>query len=206
MAIEASTAGLTINVAWALIEPEAIAIVVVPVPRVLASPAEFAVLLMVATFAAVELQWPDCVRSCVVPSVKVPVAVNCCVVPRGMVAVCGLIAMDTRAAGVTVSSVELLIPPEFAVMLAVPMPALCASPLLLMVAAEAVSEDQVAVLVRSCVLPSVNDPIAVNCCIVPSAMDGAVGVTAMETKAAEVTVIVVEPVIEPEVAEMLAVP
>ncbi len=52
-------------------------IVVVPVARVLASPAVDAVLLMVATSAAVELQWPLCVRSCVVPSVNVPVAVNC---------------------------------------------------------------------------------------------------------------------------------
>jgi hypothetical protein len=56
IAINASTAGFTTNVAVALTEPEAIPIVVVPVPIVLASPAVFAVLLIVATAAAVELQ------------------------------------------------------------------------------------------------------------------------------------------------------
>ena len=44
-----------------------------------------------------------CVRSCVVPSVNVPVAVNCCVVPSATVADCGFMAIDTSVAVVTVS-------------------------------------------------------------------------------------------------------
>src|SRR5205807_660255 len=165
-----------------------------------------AVLLIVATPAAVELQWPLCVRSCVVPSVKVPVAVNCWVVPSGIVDAGGLIAIETSVADVTVRRVELLTVPDNAVTVAVPIPLLCASPAVLIVAVGSVSEVHVTVLVRFCVVPSVKVPVAVNCCVVPRAMDGAAGVTASETSTAEVTVSVVDPVKDPEVAVMLAVP
>jgi hypothetical protein len=163
IAIDTSAAGFTANVTVPVIVPELIPIVVVPVPSVLASPAVPTVLLIVATLAAVELQCPLCVRSWVVPSVNVPVAVNCCVVPSATVEVCGLIAIDTNAAAVTVISVVPLIAPEVAVMFAVPMPTLCASPVLFTVAVETVSDVHIAVLVRFCVLPSVNVPVAVNC-------------------------------------------
>ena len=206
MAIDSSAAAFTTNVASALTEPELMPIVVVPVPSVLASPAVPAVLLMVATPAAVELQCPLGVRSCVVPSVNVPVAVNSCGLPRATVATGGLIAIDTRAAAVTVSRVELLRVPELAVTVAVPVPVLCASPALLIVAVETVSDDQVAVLVRSCVLPSVNVPDTVNGCVVPKAMEGLAGVMARDTNTAVVTVRVVEPVTDPDVALMVVVP
>ena len=136
---------------------------------------------------------------------KVPVAVNCCVVPRGIVAVGGLIAIETSVAAVTVRSADPLIEPDDAVIVALPIATLCANPAL-MVATDCVSDDQVAVEVRSCVLLSVKVPVAVNCCVVPKAIDGFAGETAIETSAAAVTVSVVEPVTEPEVATMLAVP
>jgi hypothetical protein len=121
-----------------------------------------------------------------------------------------VIAIETSAAAVTVSFVDPLTVPEVAVMLAEPTPTLCASPavlgVLLIVAVETVSEDHVAVLVRFCVLPSVNVPVAVNCCIVPNAIDGVAGVTAIETNVAAVTVTVVDPLMEPVVAVMVAVP
>src|SRR5712664_4056692 len=205
-AIDTSAAAFTTNVAGALTVPELTPIVVVPVLIVLASPAVPAVLLMVATLAAVELQCPLAVRSCVVPSVNAPVAVNCCGLPRATVASGGLIAIDTRAAAVTVSMVELLMVPELAVTVAVPVPMLCASTALLIVAVETVSDDQVAVLVRSCVLPSVNVPVTVNGCVVPSAMEGFAGVIARDTSTAVVTVRVVEPVTDPKVAVMVALP
>src|SRR6266849_4636098 len=179
-AIDTSAAAFTTNVACALTVPELTPIVVVPVLSVLASPAVPAVLLMVATLAAVELQCPLGVRSCVVPSVNVPVAVNCCGLPKGTVVSDGLIAIDTRAADVTVSRVELLMVPELAVTVAVP--------------------------VRSCVLPSVNVPVTVNGCVVPSAMEGLAGVMARDTSTAVVTVRVVEPVTDPKVAVMVALP
>lgn len=53
--IEASTAGLTVSRTEAFTPPELTPIVVVPVASVLANPAVAAVLLMVATVAAVEL-------------------------------------------------------------------------------------------------------------------------------------------------------
>ena len=69
IAIDTSAAGFTTSVAVALIVPELIPIVVVPVLSVLASPAVFVVLLIVATVAAVELHCPLCVRFCVLLSV-----------------------------------------------------------------------------------------------------------------------------------------
>jgi len=57
-----------------------------------------------------------------------------------------------------------------------------------------------------CVLPSVNVPVAENCCFVPSAMDGADGVTAIDASMADVTVRMVDPVTDPEVAEIVVLP
>ena len=112
----------------------------------------------------------------------------------------------TSAAGVTVRSVEPLMPPDTAVIVAVPAPTLLASPALLIVAAAGVSDDHVAVLVRFCVLPSLNVPVAVNCCVVPSASEGVAGVTASDTSVAAVTLSVVEPVTAPTLAVIVAVP
>jgi hypothetical protein len=155
IAIETSVTGLTTSVADPLTDPELTLIVVVPAPKVLASPAVTAVSLMVATEAAVELQCPLRVRLCDVPSENVPVAVNGCVVPTAIVAVGGLMAIETSVADVTVSSLEPLTNPKVAEMLAVPCATLVANPALLIVAVVGVSDDQVAVLVRFCVLPSV---------------------------------------------------
>jgi len=206
IAIVTSAAGFTVSVAAALTPFELIPIVVTPVPCVLANPTVPAVSLIVATVATVELQCPLCVTSCALPSVNVPIAVNCCCMPNGIAAAGGVIAIDTSAAAVTVSCVELLIFPDVAVIVAVPKPALCASPVALIVAAIGVSEVHVAVLVRSCVPPSVNVPVAVNCCCVPSASVGVAGVTAIDTSAAELTISVVEPVTEPTLAVIVALP
>jgi hypothetical protein len=155
IAIEARVTGFTTSEADPLTEPKLTLIVVVPALRVLASPAVVAVSLMVATEAAVELQCPVWVRVCVVPSENVPVAVNGCVVLRAIVAVGGLMAIEVSVAAVTVSPLEPLTEPEVAEMLAVPCAALVAKPGVLMVAVAGVSDDQVAALVRFCVLPSV---------------------------------------------------
>jgi hypothetical protein len=96
--------------------------------------------------------------------------------------------------------------PEVAVIVAVPIPALLASPVLLIVAVLNVSLDHVTVLVKSCVLPSVKLPLALNCCIVPSASIGVAGVIPSDTSAAEVTVSVVDPVTVPTVAVIVAMP
>ena len=48
--------------------------------------------------------------------------------------------------------------------------------------------------------------MAVNCCVVPLAIDGSAGVTAIDCSVAEVTVTVVDPVTLPLVAVMVAEP
>ena len=86
-------------------------------------------------------------------------------------------------------------------MLLLPVPAPLAKPVLLMVATEVFEEPQVTEFVRFCVLPSLYVPVAANCCVPPLAIDGFVGVTAIDDNtAAAVMVSVVEPVIEPEAA------
>ena len=56
----------------------------------------------------------ELVRFCVLPSVKVPVAVNCSVSPRATEGLAGVTAMDTKAAAETVDVVEPVIVPEAA--------------------------------------------------------------------------------------------
>jgi hypothetical protein len=57
-------------------------------------------------------------------------------------------------------------------------------------------EVQLTVLLRSCVLPSEKTPVAVSCTVVPvpcTLTVGFVGVIRIETRTAEVTVILVDP-------------
>lgn len=101
--------------------------------------------------------------SCVLPSVKVPVAASCIVVPSGMVGIAGVTAIDTNAAGVTVTVDEPAIPAVVAVIRVCPVEALAANPLVLTVATEVNEELQVTEFVKSRVLPSAKVPIAANC-------------------------------------------
>ncbi len=125
-------------------------------------------------------------------------AENCCVVPSGVDGFCGVTPIDTSAAALTVIVVVAPIVPNVAVIVVLPVPTLVASPLLpavlLIVATVAVADAHVTVPVMSCVLPSVYVPVAVNCFVVPRGIVGIAGVTAIDTKAAGVTVNVVEPV------------
>lgn len=70
-----------------------------------------------------------------------------------MAGFCGLMEIETNA-GVTVSVVEELNAPELAVIVAVPWVKVDANPDELIVATAVVDEYQVAVLVKSTVLPS----------------------------------------------------
>jgi len=142
----------------------------------------------------------------VLPSVKVPVAVNCCVVPGGSVGIAGVTAMDTNAAGVTVTVVEPLICPDLAVILVLPKAAPLAIPWAFTGAVPEFPLVQVADAVKSNVLPSVYVPVAMSCCVVPRAKDGFTGVTAIETKVGAVTFRVVEPLMPPLLAVTVVVP
>jgi len=158
-ATETSVAAVTVSVVLPEMEPEVARTVVDPLPTAVARPA----VLIVATVTAEELHVAVLVRFCVVPSLKVPVAVNCCVPPFGTDGFAGVTAIDTRVAGVTVSVVLPLTPPELAWMVVEPVPAAVAKPAVLIVATVTEEELQVAVLVRFCVVPSLKVPVAVNC-------------------------------------------
>ncbi len=143
--METNVAGVTVKV----VEPPMLAatavIVVWPVDKLVASPLALAV----ATDGADELQWAEWVTSCVEPSVKVPTAVNVWFIPNGIAAVAGLTVIETTEAGVTVSSVDPLVPPRVAVMVAVPVAREVPSALELTVATTVLLEPQVVEVVRS---------------------------------------------------------
>jgi hypothetical protein len=84
----------------------------------------------------------------VVPSLKVPVAVNCCVAPLVIDGFAGVTAIDCSVAAVTVSTVEPEIDDDVAVIVEVPTPAPVASPVALIVAVVVVPDDQVTVEVK----------------------------------------------------------
>src|SRR2546422_11648394 len=86
-----------------------------PAATDVANPCDPAALLIVATPVADELQVTWVVRSCVVLSLKVPVAVNCCFVPFAMLGFVGVTAIEVRVAAVTVSVVLPEAPPKVAV-------------------------------------------------------------------------------------------
>ena len=155
--IPTSAGANTVSVTDFVTEPEVASIVVGPWRRPVANPWLPAALLIVATAVAEELQVVVAVMFCVLPSVNVPVAVNCCVTPWAIEAEAGLMAIETSAAGVTLSEVTPLTGPSVAVMLADPCATAVASPLLpVVLLIVAVDEELVHVtcVVRFCVLPS----------------------------------------------------
>jgi hypothetical protein len=85
--------------------------------------------------------------------------VNCCVLPRAIDEFTGDTVIETRAAVLTVNVAEPVTDPKVAVTVVCPVPALVASPFvpaeLLMVAAGALFELHITVVVMFCVLPSV---------------------------------------------------
>jgi hypothetical protein len=142
----------------------------------------------------------------VVPSLKVPVAVNCWVAPLAIDGFAGVTAIDCRVAAVTVRTVDPLIAPDVALMAEVPTPAPVASPAALIVAVAVVPDDQVTLDVRFWVVPSLKVPVAVNCWVAPLVIEGFAGVTAIDCSVAAVMVRTVEPLIAPDVALIVEVP
>src|SRR6266852_660453 len=65
-------------------------------------------------------------------------------------------------------------------MVLLPVPTPVATPAAVIVAAAVFEELQLTVLVRFCVLPSLYVPVALNGCVVPFAIEGLAGVTAIE--------------------------
>lgn len=153
-------------------------IVVVPVVRVVTLPVP---LPTVATAGLEEVQVTAVVSSRVDPSVKVPVAMNCTVVPVAKEGLLGTMASETSTAGLTVNVVLADIVPSVAVIKVPPADTLVASPaedcVLLMVATDCVAEVQAAVAVTSWLLPLLSVSVALNWTILPKGTDGLTGAT-----------------------------
>src|SRR3954451_13736540 len=117
----------------------------------------------VAAAVLEEFQVAELVRFWVLPSLKVPVAVNCSVLPLAIEVLGAVMLIDCRVAGVTVSAMTLEVIPFWVAEMSVePRPWPVARPLPEMVAAAVLEEFQVAVLLRFCVLPSLKVPVALN--------------------------------------------
>ncbi len=94
--------------------------------------------------------------------------------------------IELRDAFVTVNVALPETPPDVAVIVVVPPATALATPfvpdVLLMVATAVDDELQLTELVRFCVLPSLNVPVASNCAVVVGAIEGVVVATAIETQ------------------------
>lgn len=111
-------------------------------------------------------------------------AVNCWVVPAGfleILALTGVTAMETSVADVTVRVADPEMSPDVAVMVVKPVEIpVVTFPAALMEALAGTDEVQATAAVRSCVVLSVYVPMAVNCWVVPAAILGVPGVTAID--------------------------
>jgi hypothetical protein len=158
-AIDCNVAAVTVRVVEPVIDPDLALMEEVPVATADAKPEA----LIVATVVVAEAQVTLLVRFCVLLSLKVPVAVNCCVRPLAIEALAGVTAIDCSVAAVTVSTVEPEIAPDVALMVDVPAEAPVAKPPAVIVATAGVAELHVTLPVRFCVLLSLKVPVAVNC-------------------------------------------
>ena len=138
-------------------------IVVLPCDRTFAKPTLPVVMLILATAGFEDDQLTICVMSWIEPSLNVPVAANCCVSPRGTMGIAGVTVMVTSVAGVTLRLAEPVTEPDAAVICVVPAATVITNPEALMEAIAVLAEPQLTWLVKSCVLPSVKVPVAVNC-------------------------------------------
>ena len=175
MLMDCSTALVTVKTDESERLPNVARMVDLPVPAPVAKP----VLLIVATDVFDENHVTLIVRSCVLVSLYVPVAVNCFVRPFAMYGSFGLTLMDCSTGLVTVSPVEPEMLPDAAPIVDMPVPVPVARPSSLIFATDVVEEDHLTLSVRFLVLPSVYVPVAVNCCEVPLGMDGFTGATVM---------------------------
>jgi hypothetical protein len=158
IAMDTRVALVTVNVVAPETLPDVAVIVLLPAETEVADPSEFAALLIVATPEFEELQVTAVVRSCVVLSEYIPVAENCCDVPRAILELAGVTEMETRVALVTVKVAVPETLPDVAVIVLLPGATVVADPLefaaLLIAATPEFEELHVTSLVRSCAVLS----------------------------------------------------
>src|SRR5258706_322653 len=148
-------------------------ITVMPALAAVARPAEPVAFEIVAVARVEDAQVTIDVRFCVVVSLYVPVAVNCCVRPLATDGAAGVMARLVSVAAVTASVAVPVTPLLVAEIVVVPTATLVATPrdpaAFEIVAVATVPEDQVAVAVSASVGPSLNMPVAGSGLVVPLA-------------------------------------
>lgn len=171
--------------------------VVLPAEAPLTWPRLPALLLTVATLGCEDVQAASVVRFCVVPSPKVPIALQNSDVPCAICGVVQLTAIDTRGDAVTVNAAGgEVTPPSAAVMLVVPLATPRAAPLEFTVATLVSDDAQVAIPVRFWVVALLKVPVAAYCTLPAGVMVLLPGVTAIDVSVALLTVSSVEPLAE----------
>lgn len=147
--IEERVAEVTVKVVFPEIAFKAAVTTLVPLVTAVARPILPAVLLTVATpvVADVQLTWE--VKSWVVLSENVPVAMRRTVVPFAMDGDAGVTAMDARLAAVTIRVAEPLMPLLVAVIVELPALTPVATPVEAIVAFDVAEEVQLATDVKS---------------------------------------------------------
>jgi hypothetical protein len=178
----------TVSVSEDVTPPEFPPITAVPDPWAVANPATLGAFAMVATVAEDELQCVVNVMSWVVPSLKLPVAANCCVPPTAAVGLTGAMASETNVPVPTVSVVVPVTPDAVAEMVTEPLFFPCTTPELRMDAIFGFEDFHVRPLRFVAVLPSLKFPVAVNLSNVPLAILGFAGLIVIDTKWAVETV------------------
>lgn len=138
-------------------------------------------------------------------SLKVPVAVNCCVLPAATEEFAGVMATDTRVPVPTVTVVEPVTPDEVAERVSVPAFLACRMPVLRILANCGFEECQ-ETLGSVEVLPSLYTPVAVNKREVCISTREFAGEIVIDTNLTVEIVSVVECETAPEVAVMVVVP
>lgn len=158
MVIETRCAVETVKPVEPFTDPTEAMIVLVPVVRLVASPW----LLIVAAAGFEEAHKADAVMSCVLLSLKVPVAVNCLVVATAMLEFAGVTAIAIKVAPVMVRLALPVTDPEVAEIVACPAANALTRPEESTEAVLVAEDDQVTEVSNS-VLPSSKVPVAVNC-------------------------------------------
>ncbi len=154
MAIELSVAAWIVTVAEPDVELIVAVTLVVPAAVEVRNPLLPLVLLTLAYEGFETLQCAELVTVCCEPSLKVAVAANCCVCPAASVTEAGLTAIAVTTALVPVTVSFALTVPLVAVIVALPVAPMTTFPVELTDATLGAELLHVAVLVRSCVLPS----------------------------------------------------
>jgi hypothetical protein len=203
MSISVRTAVVTVRAAGEDVTvPEDAVIIAEPAPTPVARP----VALIVAKFVALELHVTLFVISVVLPSEKIPLAVNDCVWPVAMEAVAGVMTIDANWAAVTVAVAEPFVDPIVAVMVELPADTPVTNPDEFTAAYAVLSEFHVTWLDTSCEVPSLYTPTAESCLLCPDAIENTAGVIVIDDSEGAVTTTFPVPVIAPSVAVTLTEP